>query len=50
MRLYDVFQFEYDEYLSVRSGHYETAFLYLAGSVVTGFGAVCRGAWLAAKR
>ncbi len=42
--------FEYEGYLSVRSGHYLTAFLYLAGSVVAGYGAVFLGAWLAAKK
>jgi len=42
--------FEYDGYLSARGGHYFLAVLYLAGSVVTGFGAVCLGAWLAARK
>jgi CrcB protein len=42
--------FEYDGYLSVRGGHYLPAFLYLTGSVVAGFGAVCLGAWLAARK
>ncbi len=42
--------FEYDGYLSVRGGHYLLAFLYLAGSVVAGFGAVCLGAWLGARK
>jgi CrcB protein len=42
--------FEYDGYLSVRGGHYVTALLYLAGSVVVGYGAVCLGAWLAARK
>ncbi len=42
--------FEYDGYLSVRGGHSLIAFLYLAGSVVAGFGAVFLGAWLAAKK
>lgn len=42
--------YEYDAYLSARSGHLFIAFSYLAGSVVAGFGAVCLGAWLAAKK
>jgi CrcB protein len=42
--------FEYDAYLSTRAGHFITALLYLTGSVVAGFGAVCLGAWLAAKK
>ena len=42
--------YEYDGYLSVRGGHYVPALLYLAGSVVAGFAAVCLGAWLATKR
>jgi CrcB protein len=42
--------FEWDGYLSVRGGHYLLALLYLAGSVVAGFGAVCLGAWLAAAK
>jgi CrcB protein len=42
--------FEYDAYLSVRGGHQLIAFLYLAGSVVVGFGGVCLGAWLASRR
>jgi CrcB protein len=41
--------FEYDGYLSVRGGHYMLAGLYMAGSVVAGFGAVCLGVWLARK-
>ncbi len=42
--------FEYDAYLSTRAGHLLTAFFYLTGSVVAGFGAVFLGAWLAAKK
>jgi CrcB protein len=42
--------FEYDAYLSARGGYHLTAFLYVAGSVVLGFGAVFLGAWLAARK
>jgi CrcB protein len=42
--------FEYDGYLSARGGHYLLAVFYLAGSVVAGFGAVCLGAWLGARK
>jgi CrcB protein len=42
--------FEYDAYLSARGGHHLVAFLYLSGSVVVGFGGVCLGAWLAARK
>jgi CrcB protein len=42
--------FEYDGYLSARGGHYLLAVLYLAGSVVAGFAAVCLGAWLGARK
>jgi CrcB protein len=42
--------FEYDGYLSARGGHYFLAALYLAGSVVAGFAAVCLGAWLAVRK
>lgn len=42
--------FEYDAYLSARGGHHLTAVLYLAGSVVLGYGAVCLGVWLAARK
>jgi len=35
--------FEYDAYLSARGGHSFTAFLYLVGSVVAGYGAVWLG-------
>ena len=42
--------FEYDGYLSARAGHHLTAFLYVVGSVVVGFGAVGLGAWLAARK
>lgn len=42
--------FEYDGYLSARGGHYLIAFFYVTGSVVVGFGAVCLGAWMAARK
>jgi CrcB protein len=42
--------FEYDAYLSARGGHQLIALTYLAGSVVAGYGAVCLGAWLAARK
>jgi fluoride exporter len=41
--------FEYDAYLAVRGGHHLSALLYLAGSVVGGYAAVCLGV-LVAKR
>jgi CrcB protein len=41
--------FEYDAYLAARSGHQLTALLYLASSVVGGYGAVWLGSWIAAK-
>jgi len=42
--------FEYDGYLSARSGHQLIAVSYLVGSVVAGYIAVWFGAWLATKR
>jgi fluoride exporter len=42
--------FEYDAYLSTRAGHAGMSLLYLASSVVVGFGAVWLGALLAGKR
>ena len=42
--------FEYETYLSVRTGHHLVALSYVVGSVVAGYGAVCLGAWLAARR
>lgn len=42
--------FEYDAYLSVRGGHHLIALLYLAGSVLVGYGAVCLGAWLVVRK
>lgn len=42
--------FEYDAYLTARGGHYVIAFLYLAGSVILGYAAVCLGVWLAARK
>jgi CrcB protein len=42
--------FEYDGYLTARGGHYLTAVLYLAGSVIGGYAAVCLGVWLAARK
>jgi CrcB protein len=42
--------FEYDAYLSSRAGNHMSALLYLTGSVVVGYGAVCLGAWLGTKK
>ncbi|HEY3939872.1 MAG TPA: CrcB family protein [Bryobacteraceae bacterium] len=41
--------FEYDAYLAARRCHRLTALLYLASSVVGGYGAVWLGSWIAAK-
>lgn len=42
--------FEYDGYLTTRSGHHLTALAYLVGSVVLGYAGVWLGAFLVTRR